>query len=184
MWCRKMGGCKWPHSVTPWRTGSTAATGWGLCCRKLVMRNRGDKCWARCTLTEWRGQWSRDEKNETPVLLVWPPLLLQTKSLRHFKWSGCWRHLWAEWMYWALNKIKQHSPFVFVYAHGNSNCSCQKYLFSETAHACALLLMWATQFGFGENLSGCVWAWEIDSHNLNVWCMYSTARDGGDTLNF
>lgn len=118
-----------------------------------VMRNRRDKCWARCTLTEWKGEWSRGEKNETPVLSGWPPLLLQTKSLRHFKWSGCWRHLWAEWMYRALNKIKQHSLFVFVYAHGNSNCSCQKYLFSKTAHTCALLLMWDTQFGFGENLS-------------------------------
>lgn len=57
------------------------------------------------------------------------------------------------------------------------------YFLRQHTLVLSLLLMWATQFGFGENLSGCVWAWEMNS-NLNVWCMYSTARDGGETLNF
>lgn len=47
-----MGGCEWPCSVAPWRAGSTASAGDGLCCRKIVTRNKGrGKCWT------WHTHW-------------------------------------------------------------------------------------------------------------------------------
>lgn len=55
-------------------------------------------------------------------------------------------------MHQALNRIKQHSPFVFVYAHGGLNCSCQAYLFFRIAHACSLFNASYTVWSWGEYL--------------------------------